>query len=116
VRIRLTASSIRAWVTSPFATKVGQIVLEVHVLVGDHHHVDPRVDADFDVGLVVGTDLVDALPVTDDDPLKPNWFFNTPVIMSRRACILIGAVSLPRIRRLEYDGMTEPTSCCCTAA
>ena len=29
--------------------------------------------------------------------------------MSLRACIFTGALSLPRICRLEYDGMTEPT-------
>src|SRR5438128_2172632 len=55
-------------------------------------------------------------------------FFSTPVIWSPRACILIGAASLPMICRLEYDGMTVPTflftavtngarysafSCCC---
>src|SRR4051794_12056951 len=48
-------------------------------------------------------------------PLKPSCFFSTPVIMSPRACILMGAVSLPTICRLEYDGMTDPTPCFCTA-
>ena len=49
-------------------------------------------------------------------PSKPYCCFKTPVIMSPRACILIGAESLPTICRLEYDGMTDPTSCFCTAS
>ena len=57
----MTASSIRDCVTPPFATRSRQVVLEVHVLVGNHDHVDAGVDADLDVGLVVGADLVDRL-------------------------------------------------------
>ena len=70
VRMRRLASSMRSIGTRPARTSSLEQLDEVPPVVGDHRHVDARVDGGADVlgGEPLGAvDLVDAVPVGDDE-------------------------------------------------
>ncbi len=49
---------------------LGQGADELFVVVGDHDHVQPGIDAGDHVGIVVAGDLVDGLPIGDDKAVE----------------------------------------------